>query len=471
MSDFERVKKITDEQGIEFIDLKIVDLIGRWHHLTLPAARFTPELLKEGVGFDASNYAYKAVQQSDMLLVPDLDTARLEDFSGERLLSLICDIYQVGKGKREPFPQDPRRTARRAEEHLREEGVADRCYLSPEFEFYIFDRVDYAYDRNRAYFYVESSEAPWESSDGGPYLKTQSGYHAASPADRSVGVRNAIVSYLEREGIPVKYHHHEIGGAGEVEIEIEFQELLAAADNTLFIKHAARNIAHQHDKSATFMPKPLPGYPGNGMHLHQYLIKEGKNIFHDPNGYGGMSKLGLSYIGGLLVHGASLMAFTNPSTNSYRRLVPNFEAPVSFTFGLANRSAAIRIPSYNTDPVKQRLELRTIDATCNPYLAYAAVLMAGLDGIEQEIDPERAGYGPCEENLYGLPSERRAEIEIAPRSLLEALQALEQDHDYLLRGGVFTEEQLDAWLKTKRKEAAEFYDKPHPYEYMLYYDL
>jgi len=284
-------------------------------------------------------------------------------------------------------------------------------------------------------------------------------------------VRNAIVSYLEREGIAVKYHHHEIGGAGEVEIEIEFQELLAAADNTLFIKHAVRNIAHQHGKSATFMPKPLPGYPGNGMHLHQYLIKDGENIFHDPNGYGRMSKLGLYYIGGLLAHGASLMAFTNPSINSYRRLVPNFEAPVSFTFGLANRSAAIRIPSYNTDPARQRLEFRTIDATCNPYLAYAAVLMAGLDGIEQGIDPERAGYGPCEENLYELPPERRAGIKLAPRSLSEALRALEQDHDYLLRGGVFTEEQLDAWLKTKRKETAEFYDKPHPYEYMLYYDL
>ena len=471
MSNFEKVKKIIDEQGTEFIDLKIVDLIGRWHHLTLPIARFSPKLLEEGVGFDGSNYGYRAVQQSDMLLVPDLATARVEDFSGEKMLSLICDIYQVRNGSQESFPQDPRRTARRAEEHLRENGIADCCYLSPEFEFYIFDHADYAYERNRAYFYVESDEAPWESSHGGHYLETQAGYHAASPADRSVGLRNAIVSYLEREDIPVKYHHHEIGGAGEVEIEIEFKELLAAADDTLFIKHAVRNTAHQHDKSATFMPKPLPGYPGNGMHLHQYLTKESKNIFHDPNGYGRMSKLGLYYIGGLLTHGASLMAFTNPSTNSYRRLVPNFEAPVSFIFGLANRSAAIRIPSYNTDPAKQRLELRTIDATCNPYLAYAAVLMAGLDGIEQEIDPERAGYGPCEENLYELPREQRAEIKSAPRSLSEALQALERDHGYLLRGGVFTEEQLDAWLKAKREEAAEFYDKPHLYEYMLYYDL
>lgn len=471
MDNFERVRKIIDEQDIGFIDLKIVDLIGRWRHLTLPAARFTPKLLEEGIGFDGSNYGYKTVQQSDMLLVPDLTTAKIEDFSGEKLLSLICDIHQVRSGEHEPFPQDPRRTAGRAEEHLREEGVADRCYLSPEFEFYIFDRVNYAYDRNRAYFHIESDEAPWEGSHGGPYLGTQDGYHAPPPADRSMGLRNAIVFYLEREGIPVKYHHHEIGGAGEAEIEIEFQELLAAADNTLFIKHAVRNIASSHGRSATFMPKPLYGYPGNGMHLHQYLIKDGKNVFYDPGGYGGMSKLGLYYIGGLLAHGASLMAFTNPSTNSYRRLVPNFEAPVSFIFGLANRSAAIRIPSYITGPARQRLELRTIDATCNPYLAYAAVLMAGLDGIEREIDPERAGYGPCEEDLYKLSPERRAEIKCAPESLLEALQALEHDHDYLLQGGVFTKEQLDAWQKTKREEVAELYDKPHPYEYMLYYDL
>ena len=471
MDDFERVRKIIDEQGIEFIDLKVVDLMGRWRHLTLPAARFTRELLEEGIGFDGSNYGYRAVQQSDMLLVPDLTTAKVEDFSGEKLLSLICKIHRVRGGEHEPFPEDPRRTARRAEEYLRESGVADHCYLSPEFEFYVFDRVDYAYDRNQAYFYIESSEAPWESSSGGSYLGPQAGYHAPAPADRSMGLRNAIVSYLEREGIVVKYHHHEIGGAGEAEIEVGFQELVRAADDTLFIKYAVRNIAHQHGKSATFMPKPLYGYPGNGMHLHQYLIKDGENIFHDPNGYGGMSRLSLYYIGGLLAHGASLMAFTNPSTNSYRRLVPGFEAPVSFTFGLANRSAAIRIPSYITDPTRQRLELRTIDATCNPYLAYAAVLMAGLDGIEQEIDPQRAGYGPCEENLCGLPAERHAEIKFAPKSLPEALQALEQDHDYLFRGGVFTAEQLDAWLKTKREEAAELYDKPHPYEYMLYYDL
>jgi len=470
-NDFESIKKAIDELGIEFVDLKVVDFVGRLRHLTLPATRFTRELLEKGVGFDASNYGYRTVEQSDMLLVPDLSTARVEDFSGERLLSLFCDIQQVKSGERVAFPLDPRQTARRAEEYLRESGVADRCYLSPEFEFYIFDQVDYAYDRNRVYFQVESLEAPWESSRGGFYLGPKGGYHASPPADRLMELRGAIVSYLERAGIPVKYHHHEIGGAGEVEIEVGFEGLLRAADNTLFIKYAVRNITHQHGKSATFMPKPLPGYPGNGMHLHQYLVKGGKNIFYDPNGYGGMSELGLYYIGGLLAHGASLMAFTNPSTNSYRRLTPGFEAPVAFTFGLANRSAAIRIPSYITDPETQRLELRTIDATCNPYLAFSAVLMAGLDGIEQGIDPRRLGYGPCEENLYQLPPKERSKIRFAPSSLSEALKALEQDHEYLLRGGVFTEEQLDAWLKAKQEEVAEFYDKPHPYEYVLYYDL
>jgi glutamine synthetase len=341
--------------------------------------------------------------------------------------------------------------------------------LSPEFEFYVFDQVDYAYERNLAYFHVACDEAPWGEAHDGFRLGPMGGYHAAPPADRLMELRCAIVSFLEGNGVWVKYHHHEIGGAGEVEIEIGFNELLKAADNTLFIKYAARNIAHRHGKSATFMPKPLPSYPGNGMHLHQYLVKGGKNVFYAPNGYGGMSELGLRYIGGLLAHGASLMAFTNPSTNSYRRLVPGFEAPVAFTFGLANRSAAIRIPSYITDPTKQRLELRTIDATCNPYLAYAAVLLAGLDGIERGIDP--GTFGPYEENLHQLSPEERAKIKFAPSSLSEALRALEQDHEYLLRGGVFTMEQLDAWLRAKREEVAGFYDKPHPYEYALYYDF
>ncbi|HAF70805.1 MAG: L-glutamine synthetase [Acetothermia bacterium 64_32] len=469
--ELESAKKSVEELGIGFIDLKAVDLVGRLRHVTIPARRLTRELLEKGVGFDASNYGYRAVEQSDMLLVPDLATARVEDFWGEKVLSLLCDIQQVKGGKREAFPLDPRQTARRAEEYLRGSGVADRCYLSPELEFYIFDHVDYAYDRNRACFHVESGEAPWGNSRGGFYLGPKDGYHAPPPADRLMGLRGAIVSYLEREGIPVRYHHHEIGGAGEVEIEIGFEELLRAADDTLFIKYAVRNIAWRHGKSATFMPKPLPGYPGNGMHLHQYLVKGGKNIFYDPNGYGGMSELGLYYIGGLLAHGPSLMAFTNPSTNSYRRLTPGFEAPVAFTFGLANRSAAIRIPSYITDPAEQRIELRTPDATCNPYLAFSAVLMAGLDGIEQGIDPRRSGFGPCEENLYRLSQKERAKIRFAPSSLSGALEALEQDHDYLLRGGVFTVDQLDAWLRAKQEEVAEFYDKPHPYEYVLYYDL
>ncbi|MBC7099676.1 type I glutamate--ammonia ligase [Candidatus Bipolaricaulota bacterium] len=469
--ELESAKKSVEELGIAFIDLKAVDLVGRLRHVTIPARRLTRELLEKGVGFDASNYGYRTVEKSDLLLVPDPSTARVEDFWGEKVLSLFCDIQQVEGGRRGAFPLDPRRTARRAEEYLRESGVADCCCLSPELEFYIFDGVDYAYDRNRVYFHIDSGEAPWEGSRGGFYLGPKGGYHAPPPADRLMELRGVIVSYLEREGIPVRYHHHEIGGAGEVEIEIGFQGLLRAAEDTLFIKYAVRNIAWRHGKSATFMPKPLPGYPGNGMHLHQYLVKGGRNIFYDPKGYGGMSELALYYIGGLLAHGPSLMAFTNPSTNSYRRLAPGFEAPVAFTFGLANRTAAIRIPSYITDSAEQRIELRTLDATCNPYLAFAAAVMAGLDGIEQRIDPRREGYGPCEENLYQLSQKERSKIRFAPGSLSEALEALEHDHEYLLRGGVFTAGQLEAWLRAKREEVAELHDKPHPYEYVLYYDL
>lgn len=471
-SNLKKIKDLAQQQDIEFIDFKVVDLIGRWRHVTIPVSKFTSRLIKEGVGFDGSNYGYRKVEESDILLIPDIQTSKVEDYGGESLISIIGDIYELGEdGKKKPFAQDPRRNAKRAVKYLRESGIAEHLYLSPEFEFYIFDQCKFRYTPNKGFFEIKSSESMWlsDGEDLGYHLDIQSGYHAPQPTDRFMKLRNSIVSYLEREDVSVKYHHHEIGGAGESEIEIGFSDLIEAADNTLFVKHAVKNFAYINGKSATFMPKPLYGYPGNGMHIHQYLIKEDQNIFSGDQ-YSGLSEIALWYIGGLLKHGRSLMAFTNPSTNSYRRLVPGQEAPVNLFFSRANRSAAVRIPGYIQAPSQARIELRTIDATCNPYLAYSAVLMAGLDGIENQIDPKKA-YGPFEKNIYKLPKERRKEIKSTPRSLEEALDKLEKDHGFLLKGGVFTEAQIENWVSTKRKEAARFYDKPHPYEHMLYYDI
>jgi glutamine synthetase len=474
LNNYHSVREIIEKQNIKFVDFKIVDLIGRWRHVTIPASRFTPNLAEIGLGFDGSNYGYRPVQKSDMLFIPDITTAKVEQFPGERAITMTGDIYEVGEGgETKPFSQDPRRTAKRAVEYLNKVGIADHCYLSPEFEFYIFDRSRFGYTYNKGFFEIESRESFWNSSEDenlGYKLMPKASYHASRPGDKFTELRNEITSYLEEQGISVKYHHHEIGSAGESEIEVGFTKLVEAADNTLFIKYAVRNIAHQRGKSATFMPKPLYQQPGNGLHVHTFLTKGKENIFHGCR-YGGLSKTALYYIGGLLKHGASLMAFTNPSTNSYKRLTPGYEAPVNFVFALANRSAAIRIPGYVREPSQKRIELRVADATCNPYLAYSAMLMAGLDGIEKGIDPEREGFGPYEENIYDLPEEERAKIKCAPRSLEEALINLEEDHDYLLKGDVFTEDQIDNWIKTKMGEVKEFYDKPHPYEYLLYYDI
>lgn len=473
LNDYRKVREMIEEQNIKFVDFKIVDLIGRWRHVTIPASQFTPNLIEAGVGFDGSSYGYRSIQKSDMLLIPDPTTAKVEGFSREKAISIIGEIYEVGEGgEMKPFSQDPRRTAKRATEYLKRSGVADHCRLSPEFEFYIFDSSRFGYTRNKGFFEIESQESfgGGGSEDLGYHLRSSSGYHAPRPNDRFMELRNEITAYLEREGVPVKYHHHEIGGAGESEIEVEFNELVEAADNTLFIKYAVKNIAYQRGKSATFMPKPLYDQPANGMHVHSFLMKGSENIFHGSE-YGGLSETGLYYIGGLLKHGASLMAFTNPSTNSYRRLVPGYEAPVNFVFALANRSAAIRIPGYVRDPSQKRVELRTVDATCNPYLAYSAMLMAGLDGIENRIDPGKEGFGPYEKNIYELSEKERTKIKSAPKSLEEALIKLREDHDYLLKGEVFSENQINSWIEAKMGEVEQFYDKPHPYEHLLYYDI
>lgn len=471
--DLAKINKMINEQGIEFIDFKVVDLIGRWRHVTIPVSKFTPKLIEEGIGFDGSSYGYQEVQESDLLLIPDTKTFKIETTLKGKLISMIADIYEVGDSfDKKPFQQDPRRTAKRAAEHLKRSEIADLFYLSPEFEFYIFDQCQFKYTHNKGFFEIQSEESGWlkNEKDLGYYLDAETSYHAPRPGDRFMDLRSKIASFLETQDISVKYHHHEMGGAGESEIEVDFTELLKAADNTLFVKHIAKNFAYEQGKSATFMPKPLYGYPGNGMHIHQYLVKEGKNIFSGHE-YGGLSETALWFLGGLLTHGRSLMAFTNPSTNSYKRLVPGQDAPVHLVFSRANRTCAIRIPGYVQSPSKARIELRTIDATCNPYLAYSAVLMAGLDGIEKQIDPRQQGYGPYEENVYQLSPTKREKIKTTPHSLKEALHELENDYDYLLNGEVFTKDQIESWISAKREEVNQFKDKPHPYEYVLYYDI
>jgi glutamine synthetase len=472
---FAELSEVIKEKGIQFIDFKVVDPIGKWRHITIPQSKFTRNYLSRGIGFDGSSYGYRSVENSDMLLVPDLETARLEPGEDGKILSVIGNIYQVDEdGYREAFYNDPRRTALRAREYLRKTGIAEDFIISPEFEFYLFNSARYNYGSTSGGFEIDSEELENRTSNdsGGAShsLSTAGGYHAPRPGDGVMDLRNKIVSFLENQGVSVKYHHHEVGGAGESEIEVDFNDLVTGADNTLYVKHVVRILAKLSGMSGTFMPKPINEFPGNGMHLHQYLVKDGVNLFSGDQ-YGGLSSLALYFIGGLLEHGRSLMGLTNPTTNSYKRLIPGHEAPVDLVFAKSNRSAAVRIPGYIQSTGKQRIELRTIDATCNPYLAYSAILMAGLDGIERELDPRERGYGPVEKNIYDLPESEKSRIKSTPGSLRGSLEALEKDSDYLVKDKVFDKSQIENWLKIKRKEDSLFDDKPHPYEFMLYYDL
>ncbi len=461
MTDFSLIEKQLDDEGIEFIDLRASDLVGRLRHITLPTSRFTEECAKRGVGFDASNYGYCRVSGSDMVLVPDLETAYLEERDGERVLVLIGDVRDAKTG--EPAALDPRRAVVRAEAYLRESGIADEVLVSPEFEFYVFDEAFFSSGTARTSFEIVPLEGALYRDRPEECPGRRSAYHAALPQDALFSLRNAMTREIEAAGIPVKYHHHEVGPFGQHEIELGFDRLARMADVTLIVKSLVRNVAAEAGLTATFLPKPLFGEAGSGLHLHQYLRKGGKNLFRAE---AGLSPLALAYVGGLLTHGRSLMALTNPSTNSYRRLVPGFEAPVHFVFGAANRSAAVRVPTYAKGS-DSRIELRTMDASSNPYLAYAAILLAGIDGIKRDLNAERLGLGPVDTDLHQDGALERT----APSTLEEALAALEQDHDYLLQGGAFTEALIERWIEVKRKEAGDVAARPHPREFELYYDL
>lgn len=463
------------ERGIKMVDFKMIDLMGRWRHLTIPVERFTEETLTSGIGFDSSNYGYASVEKSDMVFIPDLSTAAEEPFVEVPTLSMIGDVYVIDEPPRR-FDQDPRGIAAKAEEYLKSTGIADVMMTGPEFEFYVFDHVSYEVSPQSSSFRIDARQAQWNSKvdDGqnlGYKVPHKGGYHITAPMDIMYDLRSRMSLLLQERGIEVKYHHHEVGGPGQLEIEIEAGPMRRMADATMMIKYLVKNAAFAAGKTATFLPKPLYGEAGNGMHVHMHLFKDGEPVFYDPAGYSGLSKTALSFIAGLLVHARALCGLTNPSTNSYKRLVPGYEAPVSICFATSNRSAVVRIPDYARAPEQKRFEIRSPDATCNPYLAFAAILMAGLDGVERGLDPVELGFGPYDVNLYNLPEEEQRKIKSLPRTLDEALDALEEDHEFLLKGGVFPKSLLETWVRRKREEARQINLVPHPAEFAHYYDL
>lgn len=459
------------ESGIRMIDLKFSDLFGRWRHVTLSASEFTPDLMTEGIGFDGSSVGLRSVKSGDMALIPDLCTGVLDPFWDVPTVSFICSVVEADTKVR--YFRDPRVIAERAEDYLRQTRIGDESRWGPEFEFYVFENVAYDNGVNTASYRVDSAEADWHSPEGGlgHYVPLHGGYHAIPPRDQLSPLRTRIVTTLEEMRVPVKYHHHEVGGPGQCEIETPLMGLMAAADAVQMIKYVSKMVARQGGQAVTFMPKPLFGEAGNGMHFHQHIFKRGVNQFYDPAGYSLLSQTALHYIGGLLVHAPALLALTNPSTNSYRRLVPGYEAPVNCFFSTGNRSAAIRVPKYATQPAAVRMEFRPPDATCNPYLAMAAMLMAGLDGVQRKIDPTEHGFGPIDENIFAWEPERRAQIKALPASLGEACEALRADYAFLLCGDVFDEETVLDWIRVKLKEHYAVLERPHPYEVQLYFDL
>jgi glutamine synthetase len=468
----EEAQQFIRDRGVRMVDLKYTDLWGRWHHVTVPASQFTPQLLEEGVGFDASSVGLKPLKAGDMVVVPDLTTGFLDPFWEAPTLSFICSAKEADT--RLDFPRDPRNIARRAEAYLQELGIAEASCWGPEYEFYIFESVAFENEVQRVGYRLQSSEGGWNSGEGGlgHYIPLHGGYHAHPPRDSLYNLRSEMCLNLEAMGAPIKYHHHEVGGPGQVEIETPMMSLLRSGDVTMLVKYATKMTAAQHKQTVTFMPKPLFGEAGNGMHFHQMLVRDGLSLFYDPQGYAGLSQMALHYVGGLLTHGPALLALTNPSTNSFRRLVPGYEAPVNLFFSAGNRSAAVRIPKYAGTPADQRIEFRPPDATCNVYLALAAQLAAGLDGIVRRIDPTQAGFGPIDTNVFAWSEEERRKIKGLPTSLGEALRALEADHEFLLAGGIMDEAFICDWIDYKMtREHMQVRDRPHPYEMELYFDV
>lgn len=468
----EEAKQHIEKHGVSMVDLKYCDLLGRWRHVTLPASQFGSWVLDEGVGFDPSSVGLKPLKAGDMVVVPDLSTGFTDPFCDLPTLGFVCTAKD--SDTRLHFPHDPRNVASQAEAYLQETGIADDSRWGPEFEFYVFESVAFENEVRSVGYRFEAAEGIWNSPSAGlgHHIPMQGGYHAHPPRDALHNLRSEMCAHLTAMGVPVKYHHHEVGGPGQVEMETTLMGLVESADATMKVKYVAKMMAAAHNQTVTFMPKPLFGEAGNGLHSHQMLVKNGLSLFYDPEGYAGLSQMALHYIGGLLSHGPALLAFTSASTNSFRRLVPGYEAPVNLFFSAGNRSAAVRIPMYANNPRDQRIEFRPPDATGNIYLSLAAQLMAGLDGILKEIDPTEAGFGPFDANVFTWSTEEQKQIRGLPASLAEALEALAADHEFLLAGGLMDEQFIQNWIDYKTKhEYLRVRDRPHPYEIELYFDV
>lgn len=460
------------DAGAQVVDLRFTDLPGVWQHFSIPARELTEQLFEEGIGFDGSSIrGFQMIHESDMILIPDPETAFIDPVLEVPTLVIICNVFDPVT--REAYTRDARYVAQKAERYLIATGIAERSYWGPEAEFFIFNDVRYDATAHSCYYFVDSREAIWnsgreENPNLGYKLRHKEGYFPVPPADTLQDVRSEIMLALERVGVQCEVHHHEVATAGQGEIDLRYDTLTRMADKLMVFKYMVKMIARKHGLTATFMPKPIFGDNGSGMHTHQSLWRGDANLFFDERGYAQLSEIGRYYIGGLLKHAPALLAFCAPTTNSYRRLVPGYEAPVNLAYSQRNRSACVRIPVYSRDPRTKRVEFRPPDPSCNPYLAFAAMLMAGIDGIMNRIDPGE----PMDKDLYDLPPEEAKLIKSLPGSLEAVLNALEEDHEFLMRGDVFTEDVIQMWLDYKRENEVDAVRlRPHPYEFYLYYDI
>ena len=456
--------------NVKAVDFRFVDFVGQWGHTTIPVSAFSDEMFETGLGFDGSNVrGWQKVDESDMLLMPQPETCFVDPFSKLPTLNIICNV--IDPITQENYSRDPRFVARKAATYLNSTGIADTANFGPEAEFFIFDDVRFDQRPDAAFFYVDSVEAQWNRGrDEGPNLaykiRHQQGYLPCPPVDRTMDLRSEMMQTLIECGLIVESQHHEVATAGQSEIDLKYGPLVEMADRLMTFKYVVKNVAFRNGKTATFMPKPIFGDAGSGMHTHLSFWKEDQPLFAGE-GYAGLSQMGLYAMGGILRHAPALLALTNPTTNSYKRLVPACDAPVNLAYSQRNRSAACRIPMYSNDPKTKRIEFRCPDASCNPYFAFAAITMAAIDGIENKMDPG----DPLDKDIYDLPPEESSNVEKTPRSLEEALKALQADHEFLLRGDVFTTDVIDTWLRYKREQEVDSMRlRPHPYEFCLYFD-
>ena len=464
------VLKLAKDSGAVMVDLRFTDLPGVTQHFSVPISELDEKSFESGFGFDGSSIrGFQAIQESDMLLIPDPSTALIDPFLAHPTLMMYCFIKDPITG--ESYSRDPRYIAKKAEDNLKASGIADLSYWGPECEFYIFDEARFDQNQHEGYYHLDSSEGAWGSGNPGSRgyrPRYKEGYFPVPPMDQYQDLRTEMVLEMQKMGIYIEVQHHEVGTAGQAEIDMRYGTLLATADKVMNYKYAVKNVAWRNGKTATFMPKPLFMDNGSGMHTHQSLWRNGENLFYDETGYALLSDMARYYIGGLLQHAPALLAFTNPTTNSYRRLVPGYEAPIYLVYSSRNRSACVRIPTYSNAPAARRLEFRTPDPSCNPYLAFAACLQAGLDGVRNKIEPPE----PMDKDLYDLEPEEKAQVQSVPGSLEEVLDALEADHDFLLEGGVFTGDVIETWVDYKRiHEVDAIRLRPHPHEFQLYFDL